>query len=356
MGGEYGRDVGPDTGFTPIEDYGIIGNCRTGALVSKEGSLDWLCLPRFDSASVFARLLDRRKGGRFWVRPTGEHGVRRRYVGPTAVLETTFTTETGELVLTDLMPVSSEERKKIRPWPDHHVLRRLECTRGHVEVEAGWQPRPDYGREKTRVTGHGALGFWCQTGAQSMALVTDLPLEVSDDGYGAQGTATLQEGDVRWLSFTCSGARRPSSSLWGRMPRPWCRSAGLVGGLVGRSSTTDGPYRDAVLRSALTLKLLTYAPSGAVVAALTTSLPEVPGGERNWDYRYCWLRDASWTLRALYELGYQRRGPRLLRLDRLRHPHHRRPSCGTMYDIHGGSDLTEQELEHLEGLPRLARR
>ncbi len=348
MGGEYGRDVGPDTGYTPIEDYGIIGNCRTGALVSKEGSLDWLCLPRFDSPSVFARILDRRKGGRFWVTPTEEHGVRRRYVGPTAVLETTFTTETGELVLTDLMPVSSEERKKIRPWPDHHVLRRLECTRGHVEVEAGWQPRPGYGRKKTRVTGHGALGFWCQTGAQSMALVTDLPLEVSEDGYGAQGTATLQEGDVRWLSFTWQWGAPAILLPLGAYADALVQEALDWWGNWSAQLDYYGPYRDAVLRSALTLKLLTYAPSGAVVAALTTSLPEVPGGQRNWDYRYCWLRDSSWMLRALYELGYKEEAHAFYEwidyATRITAPELR-----TMYDIHGGSNLSEHELEHLEG-------
>ncbi len=346
--GEDREGGDPEGGYRPIEDYAAVGNCRTAALVSRDGSVDWLCLPRFDSPSTFGALLDRHHGGRFRVGAPGATTVERRYVEDTAVLETTFHTATGRLVLTDCMPVASEERKAERPWPFHQLLRRVEAVGGAVEVEVDFEPRPDYGRCSPVLEDRGPLGIWCQRAGDAMALLSNLPLELTEDRRGAGCAARLEPGDVRWLSFTYQWGEPAvlaplgdhAESLLTDTLEWWTRWTSRL--------RYEGDWRDAVARSALTLKLLTYAPSGAVVAAATTSLPEAPGASRNWDYRYCWLRDASWTLQALDDLGYRDEAHAffewVLYATRLT-----APRLQTVYDVHGRSHLRERALEHLEG-------
>src|SRR5215212_9099149 len=173
--------------YPPIGDYALIGDGRSAALVSRAGSLDWLCWPRFDSPSIFAALLDTERCGRFQVRPTGTFRSERRYLPDTNVLETVFHTSSGTIALRDLMPVASEEHKRAVLIPEHEVLREIEGLAGQVEVEVVYTPRPDYGRKHPNLTARGAFGLWCELPSGALALHTDLPLQLTPDGHGAHG-------------------------------------------------------------------------------------------------------------------------------------------------------------------------
>src|ERR687897_52386 len=291
--------------YPPIDDYALIGDCRSAGLVSCDGSLDWLCLPRFDSPSIFAAVLDAKNGGRFLVRPIGEFRTERRYLANTNVLETVFRTPTGECVLRDLMSVSSEVDKRTHLTPEHEVLRELEGLEGEVEVEILYYPRPDYGRVRPLLEERGALGLRCEAEGTSLTLRSEMPLKLTDSDRSALGTARIRSGERKYLSLTYSMEAPAVVPLLGEAARGRIEQTVRWWQEWANRCTYEGPYRDAVVRSALALKLMTYAPSGALVAAPTTSLPETIGGVRNWDYRYCWLRDASFTLRALYALGYR---------------------------------------------------
>jgi len=334
--------------YPPIGDYALIGDGRSAALVSRAGSLDWLCWPRFDSPSIFAALLDTERCGRFQVRPTGTFRSERRYLPDTNVLETVFHTSSGTIALRDLMPVASEADKRAALTPEHEVLRELEGLAGRVEIEVVYTPRPDYGRRHPDLTSRGAFGLWCEVPGGALALHSDLPLRRTPDGHGASGAATIAAGERKHLSLVYSADAPGVIPLLGDAARDrversirWWRG-------WARRGTYDGPYRDAVVRSGLTLKLMTYAPSGAVVAAPTTSLPEEIGGVRNWDYRYCWLRDASLTLRALFDLGYAEEAEAylswILHATRLTWP-----ELQVLYDVFGEAHLPESELSHLSG-------
>jgi GH15 family glucan-1,4-alpha-glucosidase len=337
----------PDA-YPPIRDYALIGDGRSAALVSRDGSLDWLSWPRFDSPSIFAALLDTERGGRFRVRPTGAFRCERRYLPDTNVLETVFHTSSGTVALRDLMPVASEEDKRAVLSPEHEVLREIEGRAGQVEVEVVYTPRPDYGRKDPHLTSRGAFGLWCEVTGGALALHSDLPLQLTPDGHGAHGATTISSGERKHLSLVYSTdapgviplLQDAARNRVERSIRWWHEWASR--------GTYDGPYRDAVMRSALVLKLMTYAPSGAVVAAPTTSLPEEIGGVRNWDYRYCWLRDASLTLRALFDLGYAKEAEAylswILHATRLTWP-----ELQVLYDVFGEAHLPESELPHLSG-------
>jgi GH15 family glucan-1,4-alpha-glucosidase len=331
-----------------IGDYAIIGDCRAAALISRGGSLDWLCFPRFDAPSLFAALLDRRRGGCFAVRPTAPFTTVRRYLDDTNVLETTFTTDQGRVRLLDLMPVAGEADKQRELCPDHEVLRAVECMEGEVEVEVVCDPRPHYGEVVPRLTDRGPLGYYYVHGAEALMLQSDIPLQLSGNQPGLYSRARLRQGQRCYLSLSYihgepavlpmlgdEAERKIAQTLcWWRAWASCCRYT--------------GPYHAAVVRSALTLKLMTYAPSGAVVAAPTTSLPERIGGIRNWDYRYCWLRDASLTFQALMDLGYGQEAEAflawMLHATRLTWP-----ELQVLYDVHGETRLRERALAHLEG-------
>ena len=332
---------------TPISDYAIIGDCHSAALVSREGSIDWLCWPRFDSPALFAALLDAHHGGRWLVRPTGDFTTQRRYLGPTNVLETRFRTSSGVLRLVDLMPVESEIERRRDLRPDRVILRLIECLDGQVEVEMRCDARPDYARARPQPVERGSLGWRYEHPACLLTLRSEVPLRRAHDG-GLEGRLTLRAGERRAAALAFAD-KEPAilpelgESAWRRLESTrcwWERWAARC--------QYHGPYRDAVLRGALTLKLLSYAPSGAVVAAPTTSLPEWLGGVRNWDYRFCWLRDASLTVQALFDLGYPEEADAfmawLLHTTRLT-----RPELQIVYDVYGGPDLPERELPHLEG-------
>jgi len=332
----------------PIGDYAIIGDCRSAALVSRDGSIDWLCLPRFDSPSVFAAILDPGRGGHFRVSVRGEAAIARRYIGDSAVLETTCRTDTGVARVIDAMPVADEAEKRQSLWPDHEVLRLVECLEGDVTVDVVYEPRMDYARARAPLH----RGPWdtiaCAHGAASLTLRSDVPLAIDPSGTRASGSSMLAAGDRATIGLSFAHGM-PTV-----LPAEGARARQLVEDSVrwwerwAAQCIYTSRHRDAVVRSALTLKLLTYAPSGAMVAAATTSLPEKIGGVRNWDYRYCWLRDASLTLCALVDLGCRGEGEAFLswalHATRLTQPH-----LQVLYDVYGESRLPEVTLDHLSG-------
>jgi GH15 family glucan-1,4-alpha-glucosidase len=332
--------------MTSIGDYAIIGDSRSAALVSREGSIDWLCWPRFDSRSCFGRLLDETRGGYFSIKPDIPFRVARRYVDGTNVLETTFITEKGSAVLLDLMPALAEDQKSATLLPFRELFRRLRGTGGDVPIRVEFVPRPDYGRTVPRLDVRGDC-VACTKGPEVWHLRSNIAL--TSTGPGAAGSSFTIRDDES-VDFALSYETHAPSVY----PQIGSSADVMVENSIAfwqrwsSSLTYDGPYRDAVLRSALALKLLAYAPSGGIVAAPTTSLPEWPGGVRNWDYRYCWLRDASFTVAALYDCGFEIEGAAfvgwLLYSTRLT-----QPNLQILYDVFGESRLPERLLDHLSG-------
>jgi GH15 family glucan-1,4-alpha-glucosidase len=331
-----------------IGDYAVVGDCRSSALISRSGSVDWLCWPRFDSPSIFGALLDHQKGGHFAIGPAGPSTVERQYVGSTNVLETTFRTDTGTLRLTECMPVAAEREKRRQLWPARHLLRVVECVDGEIDVQVHCAPRPDYARAMPAVHDRGALGIFYEHGASVFVLRSEIPLTASPASGAAGGTMWLRSGERRYVSLVFAETEPVVLASLGATTESQLRTSLRWWDTWGSRCTYQGPYRAAVLRSALTLKLMSHAPSGALVAAPTTSLPETLGGVRNWDYRYCWLRDASLTLQALFGLGYADEAEAflawLLHATRLT-----QPELQTVYDVYGESRLPERELPHLRG-------
>jgi len=338
----------PPRGYSAIDGYAIIGDCRSAALVSRTGSIDWLCWPRFDSPSLFGALLDRNQGGAFAIRPVGHFSTERRYIRDTNVLETTFATATGRARLIDFMPVASEADKRKSLWPDHQVMRIIECVDGEIEMELLCAPRPDYARRLPRLRNRGSLGIYYEHGGRAFILRSEVPLMLSEDFASAHATFTLRAGERRRVSAVYVEGEPAFIPPLGEIAEQRLRMTLAWWEAWAARCTYKGPHRAAVVRSALCLKLMAYAPSGAVVAAPTTSLPEKLGGVRNWDYRYCWLRDASLTLQALYDLGYRHEAEAflawLLHTTRMS-----LPELYVLYDVYGETRLPERELDHFEG-------
>ncbi len=330
-----------------IQDYAIIGDSRSAALVSRSGSIDWLCWPRFESPSLFAAILDASIGGCWRIAPTGSPRSRRRYVDTSNVLVTEFETPDGLVRLTDLMPVFSEEEKKHVLVPEHEILRIVECVRGVAEIEVRFEPRPNYGRRAAHLRSAGGLGIRVEDGPHLYTLRSDGPLKLSGDG-AVCARFPLRAGERRHFSLTYD-AHGPAvlPPLGAHSEEAVRRTTAWWNQWAGRCSY-EGLYREQVIRSLLVLKLLAYAPSGAIVAAPTTSLPERPGGDLNWDYRFCWIRDASLTVHELLDLGYPDEAAAfvgwLLHGTRLT-----RPRLQVLYDVHGGLPEDEEALDHLQG-------
>jgi GH15 family glucan-1,4-alpha-glucosidase len=328
-----------------IGDYAIIGDCRTAALVSRDGSIDWLCLPHFSGESVFAALLDQKRGGRFRIRPVTPFRSTRRYCGASGILETTFETESGSARLLDLMPVVGNSSTL---QPLREVLRIVQGIEGDVTLEVRWEPRPRYSRVNPKLRSRAAIGWSCTWSDELFLLRAEAPLDLVADEKAVVGRVRVQPGEKVRFSLCYAKAdigvvaplgqeaddRLQATCKWWRSWTSQC--------------AYQGPHREAVIRSAITLKLMTFALSGAVVAAPTTSLPEAIGGERNWDYRYCWIRDAALTMRAFTGLGFQNEAKAflewLLHATRLTWP-----ELQVMYDVYGRTNLRERELEHLRG-------
>jgi len=325
-----------------IHDYALIGDGRSAALVSREGSIDWLCWPRFESPSIFARLLDVERGGSWSIRPCHPARISRRYVQDTNVLETTFESDGGTAVLVDLMTVASEDDKKVMLVPDHEIVRHLRCERGSVTFELRVDPRLDYGRAVTRTSTHPLLGIRWQAGATLLTFLAETPFVLETDGV-AHATVTLQAGQSIAMSLTYDADGPALVPLLGDAVRERIERSVRWWARWSARAKYDGPYRDLVVRSALAVKLMAFAPSGAIIAAPTTSLPERLGGDRNWDYRFCWLRDASFTARALLSLGYTDEAEAfvgwLLHTTRLTQPELR-----VLYDVYGNRTVHERVL------------
>ena len=329
-----------------IQDYAIIGNGRSAALISKRGSLDWLCWPRFDSPSVFGAILDSKRGGCWGIYPAHESEVSRRYIENTNVLETTFLGASGQIALTDFMPVTSEENKSRALWPEHELVRQIKCKQGKMEVVMEFSPQLDYGRIAPKIRDAGKFGWRMDTGANVFILRGSIDLEPTTHGLTARFALKSGESAVFTFSFSAEAPAvvPPLGSPIDEkldLAIDWWRS-------WAAQSTYRGPYQRQVTRSALVLKLLSYAPSGTIIAAPTTSLPERIGGDLNWDYRFAWLRDASFTVHALFGLGYKDDAAAfvdwLLHATRLTSPKLR-----VVYDVFGESPPTEHVLSHLDG-------
>jgi GH15 family glucan-1,4-alpha-glucosidase len=285
------------------------------------------------------------KGGFFAIRPSIAHQARRRYRDGTNVIETTFTAQSGVARLLDLMPVMTEEEKRTRLAPFRQLLRRIEVIEGEVPIEVIYQPRPDYGRVIPRLKLR-ADAIHCGWAACVVNLRSDAKFDI-DDGT-ATANVMLRAGESRTFALGFDEETPAVLPALGdeadaeieRTIDFWRRWSSKL--------SYDGPHRALVLRSALILKLLTYAPTGGIVAAPTTSLPESIGGVRNWDYRYCWLRDASWTVTALYDCGFENEGAAfldwLMYSTRLTQPH-----LQMLYDVFGEARLPEKTVDHLDG-------
>ena len=291
-----------DNGYPPIADYGLIGDCRTAALVSRDGSIDWCCLPRFDSGAAFARLLDRERGGYCSVAPRGDRWTSsRRYVDDTLVLETTFEARGGNATLYDFFSATGDGDR------GPQLVRVLEATRGSVDMDVRIAPRFDYGEVRPWIRRHGHRLFSAIGGNDGLVVWCDEELEENPE-HELTVRFTLAAGDRRHLSLTyCApetidaheGPDEPdASTLDAALDEAVSRWRKWTETLVLQSDDEPGARR-----SGLTLKALTYEPTGAIVAAPTTSLPEALGGPRNWDYRFAWVRDASFSARAFAELG-----------------------------------------------------
>jgi GH15 family glucan-1,4-alpha-glucosidase len=336
-----------------IEDYALIGDCHSSALIGINGSVDWLCFPRPDSPSVFTHLLDDQHGGNFAIR-VADAEVSRSYIEDTNVLQSTWRAKGGELVVTDCMPVRTDEAGQLEPL--RGVLRKLECTSGRVTAQVRVTPRFEYALVVPRLrtpTPHVAdfVG-----GGSAVRVRATHPLQRRDAHTLRRGDVLaagwdLEEGETAWVLATWTPAHLAPTDVPEPEPDAWQQ---LLDGTVEfwRDWITEcdyvGDHEDDVHRSALVLKALTYAPSGALLAAATTSLPEEIGGERNWDYRYTWIRDATLTLTSLFILGL--RAEAVAFKEWLERTGAGRPQdLQIMYGVEGERMLPELTLDHLGG-------
>ncbi len=334
----------------PIADYAVLSDCHSAALVSSSGSVDWLCFPDFDSQSVFGRLLDA-SAGHWSILPRQATSTSRRYVENTMVLETTFVTVSGTAILTEAMALGANERgHEIGRGAPHCLLRSIACTAGSVQIDLEYAPRPEYGLVLPLLRST-AGGIYCRGGVGILLLSSPAELELSENA--ATVSLALKEGQVRHFALQ-------HHSEFVLPPAAWTQQQ-----IAERCADTEeawrswsqlhqnyrGPWREMVAHSGRVLQALTYYPTGAIVAAATTSLPEVVGGDRNWDYRFTWVRDSSFTLEALWVAACPDEAQKFfgfladVALTKVRTG----ADLQIMFGIRGEHDLTERTLPHLSG-------
>ncbi len=330
--------------YPAIADHGLIGDQQTCALVATDGTIDWFCAPRFDSATVFASLLDAAKGGCFAIAPENPAETKQLYFPDTAVLITRFMSPEGVAEIYDFMPVE-------RPWEptDHHsIVRMVRAPRGEVNLRFQIAPRFDYGRARhTLELGERSAVF--TSGDSTLQVAASVPMQRRENDVFGTFTARAREVVGFVLEW---GATSPPRPVTAAALEASFRATVQVWRTWLASSTYDGRWEDMVHRAAITLKLLSYAPTGAPVAAATAGLPELVGGERNWDYRYTWVRDASFTVQALHRLGFAEDALVFIAWlrDRLEEGIGRAQGpLQIMYRVDGTADLEEYTLDHFEG-------
>lgn len=336
-----------------IAAHGVIGNARTAALVSTSGMIDWCCLPRFDAPSVFGGILDDDAcGGEFTICPIGRFGSHQCYVPDSNVLETRFRIDMAEARLLDCFMATNESDRRSRLLPDTEILRILECTRGEMRFALKFSPRPFYGKQRLQPSDRNRWGICYDNGNELLVLQGEIGgkrIFFDCDERGEASTEfTLRSGERACFSCAYDDDAPAVFPLLG--DRALERMNTTIAYWRNWLSTCKyrGEFHEQVKRSALALRLLSYAPSGAVVAAVTTSLPEWPGAFRNWDYRFCWLRDSSLTVRALTSLGFLDEARAyvtwLLHSTRLSHP-----QLQILYSVFGERDIGERQIHWLSG-------
>jgi GH15 family glucan-1,4-alpha-glucosidase len=343
--------------FPPIADYGFLSDCESVALVAPSGNVEWLCLPRVDSPSVFGAMLDR-SAGYFRVGPSGVNvPASRRYLPGTMVLETSWATGAGWVIVRDVLLIGpwrhEQERSHThRRTPtdydaEHVLLRTMRCVNGEVEVTLDCEPAFDYGRIRTRWeyadSDYHQTVISCEEACVTLTLTSDLNLGI--EGPRATGRHRMKEGEQCFCALSWSHHEPPRDFDDAYRRLVW--TAHHWQHWLDRGEFPDHPWRQYLQRSALTLKGLTFAPSGALLAAATTSLPETPGGERNWDYRYSWIRDSSFMLWGLYTLGFDWEANDFFHF--IADVADTDADLQVMYAVDGGRDLEEREIECLNG-------
>ena len=340
--------------FPPIADYAFISDCHTGALIAPDGSIDWLCVPRFDAPSIFGSLLDR-EAGMFRLGPFGiNHPTTRAYEAGTNVMVTTWKTPSGWAIVRDALTMGPRDHAdEITPHTrppadddaDHMLVRTVECVDGHVEVELVCEPVFDYGRVPAEWTLDGQHTADTGHDDQQIRLHTDLTLGV--EGNRVRARHELRQGERVFCAISWAEQLAGPEDVDDAVRRV-TTTANYWRAWLGRGRIPDHRWRDPIQRSALTIKGLTYMPTGATVAALTTSLPETPGGERNWDYRYTWMRDTTFTLRALHMLNLDWEADEFMQFVADVEANED-GALQIMYGIDGRRDLTESLREDLTG-------
>lgn len=327
--------------YNPISDYGIIGNMVSCALISKDGSLDWCCLPRFDSPAVFAAILDDEKGGKFTIQPENNFKSHQVYLENTNILQTTFRTDTGTATMTDFMPCYRRDTGRLVRFNEIHRI--LECTNGEIELQILFKPKPNFGltSPSLETTKHGVL---VKGDNIELSCSSSMPFEIVRDH--AVATVKLHQAEKITLVLKHGTDGHPVGSLNNSLnkldqtKKYWQQQT--------ESTVFSGKYRDYLVRSYLVIHLLVYSPTGAIIAAPTTSLPEEIGGERNWDYRFSWLRDASLTANALLLLDHKEEAISFMGW-LLKVGEKYGTNAQTLYAIDFEDPIDEQILEHLEG-------
>ena len=332
--------VPSERNYKPISGYGVVGNTRTAALVGYDGSIDWCCMPKFSSPSIFAAILDNKKGGRWAIQPAGSSSAKQTYLGNTNILLTEFKAGASRVVVTDFMPCSVTTGAWSTP-PEIH--RTVQCLSGAMDMRFVFRPVLNYGLTVPRMV-KSENGLTIKNRRQEMVLSASVPLEVEGSSVDTKFRIAHREKKAFVLSYGEAEPRKIDEYHTERQRAKtevfWMDWADQI--------RYGGRWKEAVVRSALALKLLVYGPTGAIVAAPTTSLPESVGGNRNWDYRYSWIRDSASSLWAFHQIGCKSETEAYLHwlIDN-------NPSLDLdlklMYNIDGGTDIKEKNLDHLEG-------